>query len=47
MVANQTEFSAIEQRSVIKVLVAVMSKPSEIYKKMCDVYGEACLNNTG
>ena len=31
----------IEQRSVIKYLLAEKYKPCEIYRRMCDVYGEA------
>ena len=27
-----------------KVLVAKKYKPYEIYKRMCDVYGEVCFN---
>ena len=30
----------IEQRSVIKYLLAEMCKACEIYRKMCDVYEE-------
>ena len=41
MVANQTACSKLEQRSVIKVLVTEKGKPSEIYRRMCDAYGEA------
>ena len=37
MAANQTTFLRLEQRSVIKSLVAEMCKPCEIYRKcvMC------------
>ena len=42
MAANQKEFSWLEQRSVMKVLLAEKCKPCEIYRKMCDVYKEAC-----
>ena len=31
----------IEQRSVIKYLLSEKWKPIEIYRRMCDVYGEA------
>ena len=33
----------IEQRSVIKYLLAEKCKPCEIYRRMCDVYVEAGL----
>ena len=42
--ANQTEYSRLEQRSLMKFLVAEKCKPYEIYKRICDVYGEACFN---
>ena len=44
MAASQTECSSLEQRSVIKFLLAKMCKPCEVYKRMCHVYGEACFN---
>ena len=44
MAANQTESSRLEQRSVIKFLVAEKCKPCEIYRRMSDVYGEACFS---
>ena len=34
----------IEQRSVIKYLLAEKCKACEIYRRMCDVYGEACFS---
>ena len=34
----------IEQRSFIKYLLVVKCKPYEIYRRMCDVYGEACFS---
>ena len=34
----------IEQRSVIKYLLAEKYKLCEIYRKMCGVYGEACFS---
>ena len=34
----------IEQSSVIKYLLAKKCKPCEIYRRMCDVYGEACFS---
>ena len=40
MVANRAEYSKLEQKSVIKVLVAEKCKPWEIYKKLWDVYRE-------
>ena len=39
MAANQTECSGFEQRSVIKSLLAEKCKPSEIYRRMRDVFG--------
>ena len=44
LVENQTEFPRLEQRSVIKVLVAEEWKPWEIYRRMCDVFREACFS---
>ena len=44
MVMNQTECSSLEQRSVIKFLLTEKCKSCEIYRKMCDVYGEVCFN---
>ena len=41
MAANQIENSMLEQRSVIKFLVAKNCKPRKISRRMCDVYGEA------
>ena len=38
MAENQTEFFRLEQRSVNRVLVAEKSKPSELYRRICDVY---------
>ena len=34
----------IEQRSVIKYLLAEKCDPCEIYRGMCDVYREACFS---
>ena len=34
----------IEQRSVIKYLLAEKCKPCEIYRRMYDVYGEECFS---
>ena len=41
MVANQTECSKLEQRSVINFFVAEKCKSCEIYERMYDVHGEA------
>ena len=38
------EYSILEQRSVIRVLVAEKCKPYEIYERMCDVNEEAYFN---
>ena len=45
MDANQTQCSKLEQRFVIKFLVAEKYKPCEIYKRMCDVNGEVCFSH--
>ena len=42
MVANQTECS--KQRSIIKFLMAEKCKQHRIYRRMCDVYREACFS---
>ena len=44
MAANETQCSRIEQRSLIKFLLAEKCKPREIYRRICDVYGEACFS---
>ena len=44
MVANETDCSSLEQKSVIKFLVIGKCKPWEIYRRMCDVYGEDCFS---
>ena len=41
MPENKTECSWLEQRSVMKFLLAEKYKPCEIYRRMYDVYGEA------
>ena len=41
---NRTECSWLEQKSVIKFLVAEKCKPCEIYRRMCDVYRKACFS---
>ena len=43
MAANQTDRSSLEQRSVIKFLLAEKCKQSEIYRRIWDVYREVCL----
>ena len=42
MVANQ--YSKLEQRSVINFLLAEKCKPCEIYRRICNVYGETCFS---
>ena len=42
--SGQLKYLRLGQRSVIKFLVAEKSKPCEIYRRMCDVYGEACFS---
>ena len=42
MAANQC--SRLEQRSVMKFFAAEKRRPCEIYKRMCDVYGEGCFS---
>ena len=44
MAGNQTESSRVEQMSVNKVLVAKKYKQCEIYRRMCDLYEEACFS---
>ena len=44
MVTNQTDSSRLEQRSVIKFLVAEKCKPCKIYWRMYDIYEEACFS---
>ena len=41
---DNSESLRLEQRFVIKFLMAEKDKPCEIYKRMCDVNGEACFN---
>ena len=43
MVANQG--SRLEQRSILEILVTEKCKPSEIYRRMCDVYREVCFSS--
>ena len=43
MAANQIQCSRLEQKSIIKFLVAEKCQP-EICWRMCDVYGEACFS---
>ena len=44
MLANQVEGFKLEQRSVIKFLMAEKCKPYEIYRRMWDVYWEVCFS---
>ena len=44
MVSNQTECSRFEQRYVIKFSVSEKYKPCEIYRRISDVYREACFS---
>ena len=41
MVANQKQCFRLEQRSLIRFLIATKSKPCDIYRRMYVVYGEA------
>ena len=42
MVANQTVYTKLEQRSVIKVLEAEEFEPWKIFWRISGVYGELC-----
>ena len=42
MAVNQNNIFKLEQRSVLKSLMTKKCKLSEIYRKMCDVHGQAC-----
>ena len=44
--AQITECSRLEQRSVIKFLVAQKCKQYETYRRMCNMYGKACFSQT-
>ena len=44
MTAYQSECSTLEQRSVIKLLMVEKCKPCEIYRRMCDAFGEICFS---
>ena len=44
MPAKQTVCSRLEQRCVIKLLVAEKCKSCEIYRRICAVYGKACFS---
>ena len=44
--ANLKQYSRVEQSSIIKSLVAQNCKPSDIYRKIYDVYREACFSET-
>ena len=45
MAANQTDWSMLEQRPVIKYLADEKCKSCEIYRRMCDAYGEEYFRN--
>ena len=40
MTANQIKCSKIEQKSVIEYLTVEKYKSCEVYRRICDVYGE-------
>ena len=42
--AIQTECSRHEQRSVIELLQTDMCKPCKIFRRMCDMFREACFS---
>ena len=44
MAVNHTDGFRLEKRSVRKSLLAEKCKPCEIYRRMWDVNGEACLS---
>ena len=44
MAESQTEGSWLELRTVVKITVAENCKPCEIYRRMCNVLGEACFH---
>ena len=44
MAANETEGSRLEQKSIIKFVLTENCKPYEIYRRICDVYGEICFS---
>ena len=44
MMVYQTAYFKLEQRSIIKFLVAKKCKPYEIYRRMSDVYEKACFS---
>ena len=44
MAENQTECFRLEQRSVIKFLMAKKYKPNEIHRRKHNVYKEACFS---
>ena len=41
---NQTVDVRLKQRFVITFLVAENCKSCEIYRRMCDIYGETCFS---
>ena len=44
MVTNQSEHPVLELRGVIKSFFAEKCKPSDVYRRMCDVYEKACFS---
>ena len=44
MAANQTGCFRLEEKPVIKFWVPEKCKLCELYKRTCDVYGEACFS---
>ena len=44
MVKNHTEFSKFEKSFVLKSLVAEKCQSFDLYRRICDVYGEVCFN---
>ena len=44
MAANQAKYAKLEQKSVIKSLVAKKCKPCEIYRRIWDMCGETCFS---
>ena len=44
MTTYRTDYSRLEQRSVIKLLLAEECKQCEINRRMCHVYGKSCFS---
>ena len=42
--ANKTGCSSLEWGSIIRFIVAEKCKQSEMYIRICDVYGKACFS---